>query len=419
MAKKEKEVVEEIQPTETKVKASEEVLEEGGDMKMKAPKPKKPKQLVEQDQGTIKVDLSKAKEEDVTKKDNVTKVDMSTKEEEQPEEKLVEEVKEETKKEVEETPVLEEITEEQKEDIKEEIVEAKTEQLKDEVEEAVAESQETAEPLPENIQKVVDFMNETGGSLEEYVRLNQDYNNYDDNQLLKEYYKQTKSHLNDDEISFLMEDQFSFDEENDEERDVRRKKLALKEQVANAKSHLDGLKSKYYEEIKAGVKLTPDQQKAVDFFNRYNKEQEINKKDHDRQTSIFNKETNNVFNDAFKGFEYKVGDKRFRFNVKDVNKVKSDQGDITNFVKKFLNENNEMSDATGYHKGLFTAMNADAIANHFYEQGKADAVKDSVAKAKNVSMDPRQTHKTVEAGGIKVKAIGGFDSNDFRVKIRK
>ena len=388
-------------------------------MKIKAPKPKKPKQLVEQDQETIKVDLSKAKEEDVTKKDNVTKVDMSTKEEEQPEEKVVEEVKEETKEEVEETPVLEEITDEQKEEIKEEIVEAKTEQLKDEVKEAVAESQETAEPLPENIQKVVNFMNETGGSLEEYVRLNQDYSNYDDNQLLREYYRQTKAHLTDDEISFLMEDQFSFDEENDEERDVRRKKLALKEQVANAKSHLDGLKSKYYKEIKAGVKLTPEQQKAVDFFNRYNEEQEVNKKDHDRQTSIFNKETNKVFNDAFKGFEYKVGDKRFRFNVKDVNKIKSDQGDITNFVKKFLNEKNEMSDATGYHKGLFTAMNADAIANHFYEQGKADAVKDSVAKAKNVSMDPRQTHKTVEAGGIKVKAIGGFDSNDFRVKIRK
>ena len=419
MAKKEKEVVEEIQPTETEVKAKEEVLEEGGNMKMKAPKPKKPKQLVEQDQGTVKVDLSKAKEEDVTKENNVTKVDMSTKEEEKPEEKVVEEVKEETKEEVEETPVLEEITDEQKEGIKEEIVEAKTEQLKDEVEEAVEQSQNTAEPLPENIQKVVDFMNETGGSLEEYVRLNQDYSNYDDNQLLREYYKQTKAHLNDDEISFLMEDQFSFDEENDEERDVRRKKLALKEQVANAKSHLDGLKSKYYEEIKAGVKLTPEQQKAVDFFNRYNEEQEINKKDHDSKTSIFNKETNKVFNDAFKGFEYKVGDKRFRFNVKDVNKVKSDQGDITNFVKKFLNENNEMSDAAGYHKSLFTAMNADAIANHFYEQGKADAVKDSVAKAKNVNMDPRQTHKTVEAGGIKVKAIGGFDSNDFRVKIRK
>ena len=418
MAKKEKEVVEEVQPTETEVKANEEVLEEGGDMKMKAPKPKRPKQLVEQDTEIKKVDLSKAKEE-VTE-DNVTKVDMSTKEEEQPEEKVVEEVKEETKEEVkEETPVLEEITEEQKEEIAEEIVEAKTEQLKDEVEEAVEQSQNTAEPLPENIQKVVDFMNETGGSLEEYVRLNQDYSNYDDNQLLREYYKQTKSHLTDDEISFLMEDQFSYDEEADEERDVRRKKLALKEQVANAKSHLDGLKSKYYEEIKAGVKLTPDQQKAVDFFNRYNKEQEVSQKDHEQKTSIFNKETNKVFNDTFKGFEYKVGDKRFRFNVKDVNKVKTSQSDITNFVKTFLNEKNEMSDAAGYHKGLFTAMNADAVANHFYEQGKADAIKDSVAKAKNVSMDPRQTHKTVEAGGIKVKAISGFDSNDFRVKIRK
>ena len=418
MAKKEKEVVEEVQPTETEVKANEEVLEEGGNMKMKAPKPKKPKQLVEQDTEIKKVDLSKAKEE-VTE-DNVTKVDMSTKEEEQPEEKVVEEVKEETKEEVkEETPVLEEITEEQKEEIAEEIVEAKTEQLKDEVEEAVEQSQNTAEPLPENIQKVVDFMNETGGSLEEYVRLNQDYSNYDDNQLLREYYKQTKSHLTDDEISFLMEDQFSYDEEADEERDVRRKKLALKEQVANAKSHLDGLKSKYYEEIKAGVKLTPDQQKAVDFFNRYNKEQEVSQKDHEQKTSIFNKETNKVFNDTFKGFEYKVGDKRFRFNVKDVNKVKTSQSDITNFVKTFLNEKNEMSDAAGYHKGLFTAMNADAVANHFYEQGKADAIKDSVAKAKNVSMDPRQTHKTVEAGGIKVKAISGFDSNDFRVKIRK
>jgi len=418
MAKKEKEVVEEVQPTETEVKANEEVLEEGGDMKMKAPKPKRPKQLVEQDTEIKKVDLSKAKEE-VTE-DNVTKVDMSTKEEEQPEEKVVEEVKEETKEEVkEETPVLEEITEEQKEEITEEIVEAKTEQLKDQVEEAVEQSQNTAEPLPENIQKVVDFMNETGGSLEEYVRLNQDYSNYDDNQLLREYYKQTKSHLTDDEISFLMEDQFSYDEEADEERDVRRKKLALKEQVANAKSHLDGLKSKYYEEIKAGVKLTPDQQKAVDFFNRYNKEQEVSQKDHEQKTSIFNKETNKVFNDTFKGFEYKVGDKRFRFNVKDVNKVKTSQSDITNFVKTFLNEKNEMSDAAGYHKGLFTAMNADAVANHFYEQGKADAIKDSVAKAKNVSMDPRQTHKTVEAGGIKVKAISGFDSNDFRVKIRK
>ena len=424
MAKKEETVVEEVQPTqeaktETK-KVDEPVLQEGGDMKMKTPK--KPKQLGKQDNSVAKVDLSKAKEETPAAEEPVAKVDLSKKEEEpKQEEKVVEEVVEEKPKEevVEEAPVLEEITEEQKEEIKEEIVESKTEELQDKVEQAVQESKETGVDLPENIQKVVEFMNETGGTLEDYVRLNQDYSNYDDNTLLREYYKQTKSHLTDDEISFLMEDQFSVDEEVDEERDIRRKKLALKEQVASAKSHLDGLKSKYYDEIKAGVKLTPDQKKAVDFFNRYNQEQGENQKIADHQASIFNKETSKVFNQNFKGFEYKVGDKRYRFNVKDADKVKSSQSDITNFVKKFLNDKNEMSDASGYHKSLFTAMNADAVANHFYEQGKADAIKNSIAKAKNVSMDPRQTHKTVEAGGMKVRAITGNDSNSFKVKIRK
>ena len=420
MAKKEEKVVEEIQSTEevkTDVKETkDEVLKEGGDMKVKDT-PKKPKQLGKQESTITKVDLSKAKEENVTKEDNITKVDLSKKEEEKPveEEKVVEEVKEEVK---EEQPVLEEITDE-KEEEEENKVEEKIEETAKEVVEAVEEAKETGEPLPENIQKVVDFMNETGGSLDDYVKLNQDYSKLDDNQLLREYYKQTKSHLTDDEISFIMDDQFSVDEETDEERDIRRKKLALKEQVASAKTHLDGLKSKYYDEIKAGVKLTPEQKKAIDFFDRYNKELDVSQKDHERKTSLFNKKTSEVFDQNFKGFEYKVGDKRYRFNVKDADKVKNNQSNISNFVKTFLNKDNEMNDAVGYHKSFFTAMNADAVANHFYEQGKADAIKDSIAKSKNVSMDPRQTHKTVEAGGLKVRAISGDDSSAFRVKIRK
>tara|TARA_R100000734_G_C3317660_1_gene111026 strand:- start:1094 stop:2341 length:1248 start_codon:yes stop_codon:yes gene_type:complete len=415
MAKKDEQVVEEVQPTE-EVKTEptnieEDVLKEGGDMKIKS-KPKMKKYNQPKD-NTIKVDLSKKETEGENKEEETPKVDLTK---EEPKEKVVEEIKEEQPKEEvkEETPVLEEIQEEE-----EKVVEEKAEELQEEVEEAIVEAQETGEPLPENIQKVVEFINETGGTLEDYVKINQDFSKYDDNQLLREYYKQTKSHLTDDEISFLMEDQFSYDEEADEERDIRRKKLALKEQVANAKNHLDGLKSKYYAEIKAGVKLTPDQQKAVDFFNRYNKEQDENQKVADRQASIFKQKTNNVFNNEFKGFEYKVGDKRYRFNVKDADKVKSEQSDITNFVKKFLNDKNEMSDGAGYHKSLFTAMNADAVANHFYQQGKADAIKESMAKSKNVNMDPRQTHKTVEAGGIKVKAITGDDSNAFRVRLRK
>ena len=318
-----------------------------------------------------------------------------------------EEVQSET--EAQEDTVLEEITEDSTE---EEIAE-----VEEQVEEAVAEAEATGKPLPESIQKLVDFMEETGGDLNDYVKLNQDYSKLEDKDLLYEYYKQTKPHLNTEEISFLMEDQFSYDEEEDDEREIKRKKLALKEQVANAKSHLDGQKSKYYEEIKAGSKLTSEQQKAVDFFNRYNKESEETKKQAEASKSNFLKKTDDVFNDKFKGFEYNVGDKKYRFKVNNTKEVKEAQSDINNFVKKFLNKKNEMEDARGYHKSLYTAMNADAVAKHFYEQGKADAMKNSVAKAKNVDMNPRQAHGQIEAGGIKVKVLGD-NSSDFKFKIK-
>ena len=306
----------------------------------------------------------------------------------------------------EEGPVLEEVTEQEQK-----------EELAEEVKEAIIEAKETGKALPENVQKLMDFMEETGGTLEDYVRLNQDFSSYDNMTVLREYYKQTKSHLTTDEVEFLIDDRFSFDEEVDEEREVKKKKIALKEQVADAKAHLDRQKSKYYEEIKAGSKLTQEQQKAVDFFNRYDKESKENEAVLEKQTNTFKTKTNNVFNQDFKGFDFNVGDKNYRFNVKNSNKVKETQSDINNFVKKFLNENNEMSDAKGYHKSLFTAMNPDAVARHFYEQGKADALKQSVAKAKNVNMKPRQEHGVVEAGGMKVKVLGD-NSSDFKFKIK-
>ena len=361
----------------------------------------KPSQPVEE---ITKVDLKKP-EEDETKTDNADDSGVVAKLENAESTEKQEEVQPEA--EAQETPVLEEITEDSTE---EEVAE-----VEEQIEEAVAKAEATGEPIPENIQKLMDFMEETGGDLNDYVKLNQDYSKLADQDLLYEYYKQTKPHLNNEEINFLMEDQFSFDEEVDEDRDIRRKKLALKEQVANAKSHLDGQKSKYYEEIKAGSKLTGEQQKAIDFFNRYNKESEENKKATEKQTSAFLNKTKNVFNDKFKGFEYNVGDKKYRFNVNNAKEVKETQSDINNFVKKFLNENNEMSDAKGYHKSLYTAMNADAIANHFYEQGKADAMKNSVAKAKNVNMDPRQSHGKIEAGGMRFKVLGQ-NSSDFKIK---
>ena len=359
--------------------------------------------------------------------DSVTKVDLSKKPENETKEEVIEnntddggvvELTENTdatqeqeevqpEAEAQEAPTLEEVTEEE------------VEELTEQVEEAVAEAEATGKELPENIQKLMQFMEDTGGDLEDYVKLNQDYSKLDNHTLLKEYYKQTKPHLDNEEIDFMMEDYFSYDEDYDDDKDVRRKKLAMKEQVAQARQHLDGAKSKYYEDIKYGSKLTGEQQKAVDFFNRYNTESKEQQQVAEKQHRTFLNKTNQVFNKNFKGFEYNVGDKKFRFNVKDSDTVKGTQSDINNFVKKFLNKNNEMEDAKGYHKSMFTAMNADKIASHFYEQGKADALKNSVAKAKNINMDPRQQHGgEINAGGIKVKVLGN-NSNDFKFKINK
>lgn len=309
-----------------------------------------------------------------------------------------------------ETPVLEEITEEE---VKQEVG-----QVEDAVEEAVAEAQATGKPLPENIQKLIDFMDETGGNLEDYVRLNTDISKLDTSDVLDEYYKQTKPHLSADERSFLLEETFSFDEELDDPKDIKRKKIKLKEEAAKARKYLEKQKATYYEDIKAGSKLTAEQQKAVDFFNRYNKDSEAQKAKTEANTKAFLQKTDNLFNQEFKGFDFNVGDKKFRYNVKNINEVKTAQSDLSNFINKFVGSDNQIQDAAGYHKSLFTAMNADAIAQHFYEQGKADAVKQSVADAKNVNTEARSSQGETNVGGVKVRVLGD-NSNSLKFKIKK
>ena len=327
-------------------------------------------------------------------------------------EEVVEEVREPSQEELQpvqnEETVLEEITEEE--------VAEKTEELEEQVEQAIVQ-QEAGIELPENIQKVVEFMNDTGGSLEDYVKLNTDYSKLNEAQLIREFYETTKPHLDKEDIELLMED-FSYDEELDEPKDIRKAKIAFKEEAAKAKKHLEKLKSNYYEEIKAGSKLNPEQQKAVEFFNRYKKDNEESTKIAEHQVSVFKNKTEKLFSDDFKGFDFNVGEKKFRFKVNNADQVKTTQSDINNFVKKFLNDKNEMKDAAGYHKSLFTAMNADAIANHFYEQGKTDAIKDSMAKAKNIDMDPRGSHENVKASnGWTVRSISNSASSS-KLKIK-
>jgi hypothetical protein len=378
-----KEVIEEI----TQETPQEEVAEE------QKPEIDLEKFESKDDPDVIKVDLSKPIE---------TEPETVNESKTEPEEVVTEVTQEEiTDTEV---PTLEEVTDE----------EAVTEE---DVIEAVVAKEELGKEIPENVQKLLDFMDETGGDLEDYVKLNRDTSGLSDQQTLREYYERTKPHLASDEIDFLIEDKFSYDEDMDDETDIKRKKLALKEQVAEAKTYLDGQKSKYYEEIKAGSKLTGEQQKAIDFFNRYNKESEQTNQAVKRSSDVFEKKTNNLFNDKFKGFEYNVGDKKYRYNVKDVDGVKAKQSDINNFMSKFVDENKSLSDAKGYHKALYTAMNSDAVAQHFYEQGKADALKDSVRKSKNIDMDPRGSHSETTTSGIKVRVLGD-DSASFKFKMK-
>jgi hypothetical protein len=386
-----------------------ETVQQEGDFKVKA-KVLKPKQLTKSDK-PIKVDLSKPKTETDAIQEPKAESGVLRKE---GSELGLQSVGsgDETK----ESGPISEVKEEEVKPIKE-VVEEEIQQIGEKLEKKVIaptpeEAREIA-TLPENIEKVVDFMKETGGTLEDYVRLNADYSNVDNDTLLREYYKQAKSHLDSEEINFMIEDNFSFDEEVDEEREVRKKKLAYKEEVAKAKGHLEGLKSKYYEEIKLRPGVTQDQKKATDFFNRYNEEQNIAQQQHED----FKSNTKDYFSKDFKGFDISVGEKKFRYGVKNPDEVATKQSNITNTIKKFLDDKGNVKDVKGYHKAMYAAENVDTIAQHFYEQGKSDATKDLVAKSKNITTDVRESpNQDVFVGGLKVKAVSGFDSSRLKVK---
>jgi hypothetical protein len=304
--------------------------------------------------------------------------------------------------------VIQEITDEE--------VDEKVNIIEAQVEKHVQEQEKTGKPLPENIEKLVTFMEETGGTVEDYVRLNTDYSNVDEKTLIREYYKRTKPHLDRDEIQFLMEDNFEYDEDLEEERDIRKKKLAFKEEVAKAKNHLESIKDKYYDEIKLRPGVTKEQQEASDFFNRYKKNEDESKMRHER----FKQDTKSLFTNDFKGFEYNVGEKRFRYTVQNNEQVADKQSDINNFIGKFLDKDGNVNDTKSYHKALYTAMNSDKIAQHFYEQGKADAIKEVVTNSKNPGLNqPRQASGEVFINGLKVKSISGFDSSKLRIQTKK
>ena len=295
-------------------------------------------------------------------------------------------------------PVIKEITEESK----------KEEEIKPEP--------ATRQPvLPENITKLVSFMEETGGTMQDYIRLNTNYDDVDRDVLVKEYYKSTKPHLSAEEIDFMIDDVFAFDEDIDEERDIRRKKLAYKEEVAKARKFLNDTKDKYYDEIKLNSpKLSGNQQEASDFFNRYKEDQKRNADNHEK----FKANTNQLLNEQFEGFDFSLGDKKFRYGIQNPSQVAEKQSDLNNFIGRFLGEDGTIEDTAGYHKALYAGANADKIANHFYEQGKADAIRDVVNKSNNTSSVARKAAPTGAAkfGAYTVKSVSGADSSKLKIK---
>ena len=282
-----------------------------------------------------------------------------------------------------------------------------------EAKEAIRDEKVLGRQLPENVEKLVAFMEETGGTVEDYVRLNADYSSVDDTTLLKEYYKKEKPYLDNSDVDLLLED-FQYDEDLDEDRDIRKKKLAFKEEVAKAKNFLESTKEKYYADIKLKSNVNPEAQKAMDFFNRYNKQQE----QAEQNRKVFQENTKKLFTEDFEGFDISVGEKKYRYKIQNTDAVAEKQSNINNLIGKFLDSNGAVKDYSGYHKAMYAAENVDRIASHFYEQGKADAVKEVVSKSKNLSDTKARptSNGDVFINGFKVKAISGADSTKLRIK---
>ena len=390
---------------------SEEVKQEG-EFKVKK-KPGRPKKLNKsKEENTVKVNLNK-KEEDAIPESETTRVVLS------PDGESKEEGKE---SEVELQPMGETHTEEQEtpqESNEEEVIEEIVEETKEPIKEVTPPIvQETQPELPENIESLVKFMKDTGGTVEDYVNLNKDYSNVDDNIALREYYNKTKPHLNSEEIDFLLDDRFSWNEEEETEREVKKKKLAYKEEIAKAKNFLEASKSDYYKDIKlkSNSNVTQEQQEALDFINTYKQSQEQAQKLH----GTFKQKTQEFFKGDFNGFNFNVGEKEFRYKLNNPNEAANRQSDLKSVFKKFLNDDGSVHDYSGYHKAVYAAANADNLVKHFYEQGKADAAKDIIAKSKNIQDGrPRSTSTgDVFINGLKVKAISGADGSKLKIKKR-
>jgi len=279
---------------------------------------------------------------------------------------------------------------------------------------------ENTESLPEEVSKYLDFKKKTGRGFNDFVKVNKNYDEISDEQLLKEYYSLTESDLDNEDIQYLMNDKFGFDEDLDDEKDIKKKNIAKKREVSKAKKYLNDLKENYSVPLESSGSSIPKEtlnelEKYKEFLNQSKTTQEANQ----RKNDYFLKQTDKVFDSEFKGFEFNVGDKKISYAYGDTLEMKAKQKDLNNFVKNYVGEDGLIKDASGWHRALSAAMNPEKFAQYFYEQGKADAIGDVSKKSKNINMNVRQTPQAIGDTGFKARQVSDTSGRGLKIRSKK
>jgi hypothetical protein len=275
--------------------------------------------------------------------------------------------------------------------------------------------------LPEEIVNYLNYKKETGRGLDDFMRLTKDVDGMNEDQLLFEFWKQQKPHLDSDDVDFELNERFSYDEDADDASDVRKRKIAKKEELAKAKEYFNKLKETYKTKVESTKDFIPAEE--LEDFNAYknNKtESQQSQTEATKRSEYFSEKTNELFNEKFEGFEFKLNDKSLKYKPADSIKLKESQSDLNNFVTKHLNEDGYLKDAASYHKSLSLAMHPDSFAKFFYEQGKSDAVNDITKESKNIDMNGiRNATQSASSGGFKVTSVSSGSGSGLRIKSNK
>ena len=279
---------------------------------------------------------------------------------------------------------------------------------------------EQSNDLPEEVSKYLDYKKNTGRGFEDFVKVNKQYDNLEDDQVLAEYYSLTESDLDKEDIHYLMEEKFSYDEDIDDEKDIKKKNIAKKRELSKAKTYLNELKEKYRIPLESsGTSISEEQVKEIEAYKSYIKNSQSANEIAQKKNEFFVKRTNEVFNPEFKGFEFEVGDKKVKYSYGDVNEMKSKQSDLNNLVNKYVGDDGLINDAKGWHKALSAAMDPQRFASYFYEQGKADAIGDVTKKSKNVNMSIRQTPQSIGDTGFKARQVSDTSGKGLKIRSKK